>query len=222
MSTERLHFLPASFRHSLATSSWLPRNSNQMLSFKLRNTSRSLRPARHSKMSPCNLRIPRPEWICGRPNDSWTRAIASRASARALSCNATSRSRNWDVRTNCFFKIFDGGIFDSDTFAAFLRPFRACIQSASGTLHVLFPQSVFLPQVFVVDRHPVPRRFGTHFDWVKCDDGRAGNDSHVLAFDRCGEPLAQVLLRIGDCQRLHMAHLRSPNGLVNNSFPSVP
>ena len=194
-------------RISRLMSSCEPMNHACKASRRSRTTSRRRRPARHSKSTWRSFRIPMPECRCGFPKAWQNSSSASKASARSAFDSSCSWSMRPAVSSNDFFKFLQGRMFDGQCISARDLSLKSGRRVLHGCICLLARDSVFRPQIFVVNRHLVRRGGGPHFDRLKRDDGRAGDDADILAFDCRVQPLAQVLLRLGDSQRLHTAHL---------------
>ena len=107
--------------------------------------------------------------------------------------------------SNGFFNVFDGWIFDRDAFV--LRPFEFGIGAFEESVEFFLRHAVFFRRVFVIEFVNFQRRNSADLDGLQCNNRRARDDSNLLATDSGVEPLAEVLFRVSDRERLHIGHI---------------
>ena len=199
MTTRTANQPPRNFR----TSSCDPTNSARKSSGVSRTTMRSRKPTRHSNVFGCILRMPIPPWRCGFPNFCVNSSSANNASACSFLWSSASCLRSAAVISNGFFKFFEGWVFYLNESARLLFALVTRLHPLLCGSPLVGRQIVFLPSIVGVDLPDFHGRNRSHFHRPQRDNHRPIDDANVFAFTGKVQPLAQVLLRLGDGKSLH-------------------
>ncbi len=184
-------------------SSWLPRIITTSWFPDSTKPKRNANPARHSKAFPFSLRIPSPLWTWGFPNASPISSSASRAPI--LSSSGRARSCFWTAgaKTTDFFKGFLQFVRDRNQLALSAKPLDLRVYTSDEAIEFVLARAVLPPGIIV--------RLHLHF--AQGDETCSRNNRDLLAACRRIQPLAQILLRVGDGEGLHIDHTTSFCGL---------
>ncbi len=185
--------------------SWLPRNRTINCSSFETNPKRFDRPARHSKMFPLSLRMPSPLWTCGFPKAP---PSSSSATTAPTFCGSGSASNSfWTAGANAtnFLKGFLHVVRDGDQFAGAAKNFDFRVNALLEAIQFLRRGAVFTPGVVV----------GLNLDFPQRKYAVSRKNSHLFTSPGGIQPLAQVLLRLGDRECFHTNLIAPPYRSVN-------